>query len=445
MKLLTVKGYRPVSERSWPFAGLTDRHSPWDQGSLTIDLVELPTGEKLYASYEQLRRENPWVFACQEIIARGLARMPLHVYAYTTDGNRERVRANTVRVGAPTGPERLARLLQYPSPGVSGMDLFYATLIDKLTYGNALWYIEVDGLGLPSAIYHVPWKWVKVVEGDHDRVERYEVRPSWRTKAIIPENAVHFGTMTDQPIAISPLEPLARSLALLDAIKRHLVAYFKNQAAPSGNLKLSPQAQDAEIRAALAQVKRLYTSPENAGKVVVTTGDWQSVGYNPQHSQVIELSKAGREEICAVYNVPPPLVGILDRAIMSNVRELTEWYIRQTLGPHASSFEDDIMSQLVSRFPSMSQAFVEFQLEEQLRADPEARAESFQRMLSVYTVDELRQRENLAPLGIEGHSDTVWLPPGATRLGAPDPGEGGAAPFPEDQGPPPDEDDDDDE
>jgi hypothetical protein len=110
------------------------------------------------------------------------------------------------------------------------------------------------------------------------------------------------------------------------------------------------------------------------------------------------------------------MLGILDRAIKSNVKELREQYIRDSVGPWANETEAEFQAQLIPAQPSWSSLFVEFQLAEQLRPDLEARALVYQRLMSVFAIDEIRAFENLAPLDIAGVSDVPWVQSGAMPI-----------------------------
>src|SRR5690554_6984432 len=63
-------------------------------------------------------------------------------------------------------------------------------------------------------------------------------------------------------------------------------------------------------------------------------------------SDLIEARKLTREEVAAAYYIPPPLVGILDHATFSNIREQHKQLYQDTLGPWRS---EEHTSELQSR------------------------------------------------------------------------------------------------
>jgi HK97 family phage portal protein len=447
VRLLTPGGdLVTVEKRGWPLA-LLDQPRNLATGNSLITLVGSGDLGSRYATYTRIYKENPWVNAAVTTVAWGLARMILKVYQLKADGQRERVRGDLpAGPGRPSAGVALDNLLRNPSPRYGRQRLWRATATDYLIFDNAMWAFDRDpGSGAIMGLYRVPWSKVTVIEGDVEPILGYKVRGNKTDRFFAPEDVIHFTSESDpdSPVGVSKLESLKYTVALHEALERHLVAFFENQARPSGNLKLQPGAKQDIIDTVRDQVRQLYASPENAGKVMVTTGDWQSITQNADQSQIIELAKLSREEIAAVFHVPPPIIGILDRAIMSNVRELREQYVRDVVGPHASTFEDALMSQLVMPNPAWSNLFVEFDLSEPLRPDLEAQAKAMETLERTFTTNERRRLVNLPDLDF-AEADTVVVPSGNGFMGItppappaptkpiPDPAKGDVAPSAED-------------
>jgi HK97 family phage portal protein len=375
------------------------------------------------ATYRGVYLSNPWVWGAVNMISRGLGRLPLHVYELDERGRKRRIRGDLPSTpGRPTGGQSLDRLLSTPTQGMSRNAMFKSTARDWLIHGNALWEIVSTPGNLPNGLRRHPWaSVVRVKTGRDGSVSYYEVNErdelSGERRKLAFQDVIHFGYGSDDgAVAVSPLEACRYTLALHDALIRHLIAYFQNAMRPSGHLSVEKltREQSQQLR---EMITELYTSPENAGKVLVTSGKWESMADTPDNAQLVELVKLSREEIAAAYAVPPPVLGILDQAIKSNVKELREQYGRDSVGPWASDFEQELQAQLLApRTGSWSSLFVEFQLAEILRPDLEARAMVYQRLAPFFTIDEVRGFENMAPLDLAGASDQPWVPSGAMPL-----------------------------
>lgn len=410
MRVLTTAGeLQDVSLRQWPLAGLDHpTRSPIPQHNL-LHMV----GDGNTATHARLYKENPWLNAGVRTIAWGLSRSPLRVYELMADGQRKIARYDLPSSGPDGAAVRLDKELNAPVNRIGPQRRVRATVTDYLLYGNALWDISQ-----PEGTYHVPWSRIEVLEGDYVPILGYRIKGNKRDRYLAPEDVIHFNAADDPEsvLGLSPIGSLKYTLALHDALQRHLVRFFENAARPSGNLRLQPGANEKQIESITNAVRELYTSPENAGKVIVTTGDFQSITAGHDQSQIIELAKLSREEIAGGLRIPGPVLGFLEHAIKSNVKELREQYIRDVIGNWAPAMEDDIMAQRVRSDPTLRRVFVEFDLDVHLRPDLEALAAVSTQTENTVTTNERRRWFNLPDLPHE-EANTVASTPGGTYLG----------------------------
>lgn len=375
-------------------------------------------GRGRVATYLQIYRMNPWVYSAANYIARGIGRLPLHTYQLDAKANKERIRSDLPATpGRPSAGVQLDRILSHPL-GPSRAAVFGTTMRERLIFGKSLWEILNDG-GLPYGLQRIPWKNVEHVEYDGEGgVKYYDVRgdstflAAGRRRIIRGENTIHFGLGSDldDPCGVSILESCHHTLALHEAIMRHLFSYTENSLRPSGMFKAESAKAAREARQLITE---LYTSPENAGMALVTNAEWVSMSDSPDHAHLVELVKESRIEIAAAFQVPPPILGLLENAIRANVKELREQFGRDTVGPWATEIEDEIEGQLLIPIPAWNSLFVEFQLAEALRPDLEARALVYHRLMWIMSIDEIRGMENLPPLAIEGVTDVPWVQSGS--------------------------------
>lgn len=410
MRIITAAG-KPatVSQRSWPLAGINAPHSMSIAPRLGIK------GFGASTSYVSLYKSNPWVNAAVRSISWGLSRMPFDVFMLDPDGQREPIDWRLPRKpGAPSAAIRLDEELNTTAPLDRGgpQRRMRRTMTDYLIHGNALWAIEDDGL------WHVPWRHVRPIEGEYVEILGFEVTGSMGKKMYAPEQVIHFcaGDDPDGPLGVSPMESLSATLQLHDALQKHLVRFFENSARPSANVKLDKTANAETVKLIRDQVRELYTSPENAGKVIVTTGDFQPMTAGHDQSQIIDLAKQSREEIAAVYRIPMPVLGVLDHAIKSNVSELRQQYVRDVIGAWAPAVVDDIMAQRVRPDAGLRGVFVEFDQDSALSPDLEGMAEAMVKLERTMTTNERRRKINLRDLPYP-EADTVPATPGASYLG----------------------------
>src|SRR5690606_41805954 len=137
-------------------------------------------------------------------------------------------------------------LLQNPV-GLSRFSFWNGLMIDRLVYGNALAEKLRDGStsdGI-AGLQRIRWRNVAWVEEGSDGLPLYYdihrgSSPYGQIRRVGPDDVIHFGRGVDpeNPVAPSPLESAQHTIALYEAVVRHLKAFFENPARPSGPVQV---------------------------------------------------------------------------------------------------------------------------------------------------------------------------------------------------------------
>jgi phage portal protein BeeE len=370
-------------------------------------------------------RSNPWVYSANRAISRGVSRLVLKVYQYDAKGARERVRSDLPgSLGRKSVGQSLDALLRNPSPasvGKSGSARSVSTRASTGTRSSTRIATRRRLASVSALARSVEARHVQ--EGEDVPILYYEVRSRTGGEAAkkwSPDDVIHFGrgTDVDSPIGLSPLAPLKFTLALHDALWRHAVAYFAELRAPERHGEARQGRERRDHQDDREQIEALYTSPENAGKVLVTRASGRASRTRRIRRRSSKLARLSREEVAAAYGIPQPMMGILDRAILNNVKELRNYFQRDTIGVEASATSKTISwRNLCSRRPAWTSVFVEFDLGESAAPGSRSAREVATKMRGVMTPDEMREKfVGLNPLGIP-ESETVWMPSGQIGLG----------------------------
>lgn len=399
--------------KSWPFAGVGTEKRSGSRRSIDfipgIGLDESATFARIYAS-------QPWVYAVVNKLTRGVARLPLRSYEWTDEaaGENEADRVSD-----------LARLIQRPYPKGSAFKLKEAIVGNMCLYSRALvWKFRRAAGQPPAELWPIDWRFVEIIGGKNEPISHFEVRipsaPGF-VKKILPDDAIFFDWWSPKG-PTSPMEALARTLALEDAGQRYAISSFRNAARPAGALvqttgrELKP-TKKAELR---REIESVYSNPDNAFRTLLLDGglDWKAFSHTSQESQTIEHRKLTREEVCGAYDVPPPIVHILDRATFSNIDEQHRMLYEDTFAPWIVNLEESFSTQLIEDEPLFAGRFLAFDLNEVLRASIERRAQAYAslRTSSVYTANELRAKEGL-PRIEHAAADAILIPLNMEAIG----------------------------
>jgi hypothetical protein len=85
---------------------------------------------------------------------------------------------------------------------------------------------------------------------------------------------------------------------------------------------------------------------------------------------LIEQRKITRDEVCAVYQIPPPMLAILDHATYSNIEVQRDMIYTQSLGPPLVLIEGCLNCQVVRDLLGMDdEVYIEYDFSQVLRGD----------------------------------------------------------------------------
>lgn len=379
-RLLSVSGRETWLKRSsQPF-------SAW-QGGSGVSLVGGAT-----TSYARLFRTQPWVAIAVNKLARQIARLPLKTYV--RDGeDRKRVRDHPV-----------AELLERPWERGSPSDLKQALAFPTLLHGNGLLGKSRPRAGLPpTSVVPLDWRFM-VPHFDEGHPVMFWESTLGGSSYLAPADVVHTTWWApDGPVGVSPLEQLGVTIRLEDAAQRYSTSSFTNASRHSGALITPPDVRlDREERKELRdEIQAIHGGVDNAFKMLLLTGglDFKAFSQTAKEAELIEARKLNREEVAAVYDIPPPLIGILDHATYSNVAEMHRMLYMTVLGPWLNLIEETLQSQLIDAEPAWRDdgVFVEFDLAEVLKGDTAERVSALQVGIGtgLYTINEARKVENL--------------------------------------------------
>ena len=330
-----------------------------------------------FATYGALYRAQPSVATVVDKISAAAARLTVKVWD------------NTPESGKILDTESdLAKLIARPCTEMSSFNFWRWTVSTYEIYGEAFWYKQRNTEGkvvnlLPMhpsrvAVHRTPL-------GEVEYIFTLGVAAAGILKAPASD-VVAFQRYNPDSLmrGFSRLESLRTTLLNEDASRRATQSWWKRGARPSVFLKhpgeLSQQAQD-RLR---ANFDARHAGSDNAGSTAILEEgmEAQVVQLSAEEMQYIEGRKMNLQEVCMVFDVPPPVVHILDHATFSNITEQMRSMYRDTMAPRLEDIESVIDFSLRSEFAEEGTVKITFSLDEVLRGDFETRASSVQTLIN---------------------------------------------------------------
>lgn len=369
----------------------------------TIDVLGL--------SVEDLWRTQPYLRTVVTFLARNIAQLGVHSFERVSDTDRRRVHDST-----------LPRLLRRPNDRMTTYELIFSLVADMALYDEALWLVQPDAEAESGwSIMPIPPAWVTARGGGSAfGADWYDVLPPGGQRASrIPasEMLIFRGWNPNGPThGSSPVDALKQILAE----QMHAHSYRQQIWERGGRVGAvltrpagatwSPEARERFTK----DWRDKWTGddgPKAGGTPILEDGmTLQRVGMSAHEEEWVAAAKLSLSIVASVYHVNPTMVGLLDNANYSNVREFRRMLYGDTLGPIIASIEARINAFLVPRVESDSGIYVEFNIAEKLQGSFEEQAAVMQTMVGapIMTRNEARARFNMTSL--DGVADELVTP-----------------------------------
>lgn len=351
------------------------------------------------ADYAAIWKSQGAVRTVVDFLGRNIASLGLHQFRRLSDTDRERL--------TDTG---LIQLLNKPNPATTRYRLLDALVRDLGIYDRAYWL----KMGGPSLV-RLPPAMVKPVGENWLWPDAFEFTGNRGKKVFKADEIVHFrGYNPDGDLGGSPpIEALRRVLAEEYEAGRMRENTLRNGARASGYLERPVGAPAWSEQAATRFTnswRAQYTGsgPQAGGTPVLEDGmKFVAASQTAEQLQYVEARKLTREEVAAAFFIPPTMVGILDNATFSNVKEQHKHLYQDTLGPWLSMIAEELALQLIPDFTDSTDTYVEFNMAEKLRGSFEEQAAQIQTSVGGpwMTRNEARALSNLP--AVEGGDELI--------------------------------------
>lgn len=347
-----------------------------------------------YAAYAELYKAQPWIYVLVRKLGTSVSRLPLKVYERKSDTERTSARATAY-----------GELIRRPHPTLGAKLLWNWVSSTVELYGEAMLLKRRDHNGRVRELHPLHPANLLVrrseVTGEIEYAYTSGNPLSPDLLAFSASEIVHFrGYNPDNTRrGLSPCEPLRQTLLSEDAMRRAQSALWRNGARPSVALSHPGQLSQPAADRLKASWDAAHSGVDSWGKTAILEEGMvpHIVQLNAEELQYLASRQLNRDECCAVYDVPPPAVQILDRATFSNITEQMRSLYRETMAPRLEAYEDTLSLQLAPDFDRSGDLYAEFDLDAVLRGSFEARIEAKARAIQTgqITPAESRAEENL--------------------------------------------------
>jgi HK97 family phage portal protein len=346
------------------------------------------------------------VFACVQVRAQDIAKLPLILYRRLPDGGRQRATDHPLYNLLALQPNDHQTSFEWRETMQQHLDL----------HGNAYARINRDSRYRPVELIALHPHWVQV-HHTMDGTVFYKLR-MWghgAEETLTADDILHLKDRSDDGICGKSVISRCREVIGLNvAGQKHMATLLGNGARLSGIISLKGQVDKPGRDLAKQEFNDSYggVGSKNANGVAVFAeeGTFSPIQMKPADMDFIEQQKLSRQEIATIFRVPPHKVGIMDNATFSNIEHQSLEYVTDTLMPIARRWEMALGAALL-RQSEQQGYFWEFLFDALLRGDFLSRMQGYdiQRRLGV-SYNEIARRENWDAVPPEKGGDDRLVP-----------------------------------
>jgi HK97 family phage portal protein len=259
---------------------------------------------------EQLRNYQSWVYAAVNAIAQEVAKQKPYLFLNTGQAEHEQT--------ALPHTHPLCRLLDNPNPWMTAWELWYLTVVYLELTGNCFWYVAPNSNnGSPGEIWVVPTPWVKVIPDATHYVKEYQVSaPNTATESFSPGEIIHlkYPNPLDLHYGLSPLQANALTIdANMELLKSRYQTFLAGPR-PGVILQTEQTLTDVTVKRLEEKLQAKFGGRDNWHRPMVLEQGLKASPWTltPAEMDFLNSSKMTREEIFALFRVPPPIAGLVE-------------------------------------------------------------------------------------------------------------------------------------
>lgn len=336
------------------------------------------------------------VLACVGAVSSAMASLPAYIY-------RQRERGREIDAAHP-----LAHLIASgPNEHQTWSDWIEWVIASVLLRGNALSQIVTDSRGMVIALKPIPWEWASVQLLPSGRLV-YDVTElthvyggTGKPRRLLQDEVFHLRDRSDD--GLLGRSRLQRAAAVVQAglsIQEFANALYRNGVNPSGALEIEGELDDEAHDTLKRSFSESFAGPTKAAKALILEHGikWKQISISPEDAEFLNSRRFTVEELCRLFNVPPPIAGDLTHGTFANTETLVRLFATNTLTPWVRKIESEFTRSVFSAATRATHR-LELDLSGLLRGDPAQRWQSWKIAVEagILDTDEVREEEGYNP------------------------------------------------
>lgn len=369
-----------------------------DYGETTISggmevLAKLVSPELSKSTMLEKYRKSLYVFACISKIAQKTASIPFEMYRIINSaGDLKEIKAHPA-----------LDLLYKVNPFQTKTEFLEITIINLKCTGDAFWYKVRNNSGKVVELWNLRPDFVTIMTDPTEFIKGYKLTKTDGSEVTFaPEDIIHhmYPDPLNQYLGLSPLHAAQKRVMTEEYATQWQSDFFLNSARPDGLIKnkesVLTKDQKDDIRESW---NKRHGGLKNAYKVAILEGglEYQLISLSQKEMDYIESLKFTRDDILVAFQVPKPIVAIVDDVNRANSETAMYIFLHETIKPEIDRLVEKINEQLI--IPDFGEEFF-IEAEDPTPANREMEIKEYESGLKnrYLLINEVRSKEGLPPI-----------------------------------------------
>jgi len=344
---------------------------------------------------EEPYRIHAWVRGAIESVAMNISQTPL-----LWKNSRDKLAADRGDAA------RWLRLFERPNDAMGQQQLFEATLVYLLHYGECMWVLDRDErTALPREIQPFNGKLFEAVLNENDKLVGWEVKGKKNGQEVDLKFAkwevVHIKLFNpyDELRGLAPLEAAQLGIDQDYLASQYNKAFFFNSALPGGVIEVADDLTEEQFNRMVLQFKEHHQGVSKAHTLALLEGgaQYKQLAISQKDMEFLNQKKWNRDEVLACFKVPKLELGVWDDVNFAVAKVQAREFWVKTLIPKMKLIEWCMWAQLFS-VTGTGNIYAEFDTSdvEALQGDMAEKVEMFFSLWQMgYPANELNKRFKL--------------------------------------------------
>ena len=328
------------------------------------------------------------VLTCVRVLAESMAALPLDIYKRTDSGG-EKDRGHPL--------EELVRW--QPNPEMTSYDLRLWLWVDALIRGNGAAQIIHNEKGEILELWPLFSSKLKAhrKEGGNQEVfYTYKIKDG---EAKLKPESVFLLKMFSSGHLLSPslIDQASNLMSNAKGAEEYASEFWENASSPSGTIEFPSEMSGEAYERLKNSWKDTHSGEGNRHKAVILEGGakFTPLQLNHEETQMLESRKYTRSQIAGLFRVPAHLVNDLEHATYSNISEQDLGFVKHSLRPLMTNFEQRCRLTLLNSEEKKTHYF-KHNVNDLVRGDIKTRFETYfkSHQMGVHSANDILRKED---------------------------------------------------